>query len=326
MPQKYNSKLIQTFSIVVDVNYSVKAFPLSGTETNVLSSGISLGGGYSAMIAARRLGMRIEYAGKIGRGPFSELARESMDSDGIEYKVSSSPLDANDIGVCSVIVEPNAERTFLKHHGIERFGFTGAENILNSIETSNDFVSASGYSFALDADRSKSLALWRCVTRCAHTIFDPSPVHDRIKKSDLFEIIRAAEWVSISEKEASEITGRPTQTEAAIQLAQSGPNVVLRCGDKGAILAMAGSDRASHVPTLSVRAIDSTAAGETHIGVMAFALSRHAAPLDAVRLANIAAALSTTRRGASTAPTHHELEQAIAQLEGMDHLRKHLLP
>jgi len=61
-----------------------------------------------------------------------------------------------------------------------------------------------------------------------------------------------------------------------------------------------------------VRAVDTTAAGDAFCGAFAFYLASGREPLEAVRFANVAAALSVTRMGAQPSiPTLKEVEEFI---------------
>jgi sugar/nucleoside kinase (ribokinase family) len=93
------------------------------------------------------------------------------------------------------------------------------------------------------------------------------------------------------------------------------PAVVVRFGPGGAAIAQAGRlggpTGARLVPGLTVKAVDTNGAGDTHCGVMAAALLR-GADLDlAVRRANVAAALLVARSGPSRAPWAAEIDAAL---------------
>jgi sugar/nucleoside kinase (ribokinase family) len=76
---------------------------------------------------------------------------------------------------------------------------------------------------------------------------------------------------------------------------------VVRDGANGAWLALPGRT-ARHIPPHPVRPVDTNGAGDTHVGAFVAALASGHAPATACRLANIAAALSTTKEGPATAP------------------------
>jgi sulfofructose kinase len=66
------------------------------------------------------------------------------------------------------------------------------------------------------------------------------------------------------------------------------------------------------VPSPSVRAVDATGAGDVFRGAFIYALLRGDTPLDILRFANAAAALSCTREGAlDSVPTRHEVEELL---------------
>ena len=69
-------------------------------------------------------------------------------------------------------------------------------------------------------------------------------------------------------------------------------------------------------PAHTVRAVDTTGAGDAFVGGLAAGLARHPADLDAaVELAQIVAALSVTKRGTAPAmPTEKEIAAFRRQL------------
>ena len=70
---------------------------------------------------------------------------------------------------------------------------------------------------------------------------------------------------------------------------------------------------ARHIPAFTVAAVDTNGAGDTHVGAFVSALSRGADPFEAARYANAAAAISVTRHGGSSAPTHAEIESFLSR-------------
>jgi sulfofructose kinase len=66
------------------------------------------------------------------------------------------------------------------------------------------------------------------------------------------------------------------------------------------------------VPAPSVRAVDATGAGDVFRGAFIYALLRGDSPVDILRFANVAAALSCTREGAlDSVPTRREVEEFL---------------
>jgi ribokinase len=66
------------------------------------------------------------------------------------------------------------------------------------------------------------------------------------------------------------------------------------------------------VPAFKVNAVDTTAAGDTFCGAYAVANAERMMPVDALRFASAAAALSVTRMGAQpSAPTRIEIDEFL---------------
>jgi ribokinase len=77
---------------------------------------------------------------------------------------------------------------------------------------------------------------------------------------------------------------------------------------------VAGDGVRALVPGFEVVAVDTTAAGDVHCGALAVALVEGRPLLDAVRFANAAAALSTTRLGAQpSAPSRKDIDALLSR-------------
>ncbi|KQS71632.1 permease [Rhizobium sp. Leaf371] len=87
--------------------------------------------------------------------------------------------------------------------------------------------------------------------------------------------------------------------------------VVLTDGDRGAFVRLAGDARDWHVPAYAVHAVDTTGAGDCFHGAYALALSRGEPPIDCVRYAAAAAAISVTGKGGRMALPDHAACNAL---------------
>jgi len=84
-------------------------------------------------------------------------------------------------------------------------------------------------------------------------------------------------------------------------------------GERGAWLA--DRNQSKHFPTLKVKALDTTAAGDTFNGALVTALAEGKPLENAISFANCAAALSVTRPGAqASVPSRQEVEEMFAAL------------
>ncbi len=88
--------------------------------------------------------------------------------------------------------------------------------------------------------------------------------------------------------------------------------VVLKLGAAGAYLRSEGG-LDLHVPAVSVKAVDTTAAGDAFNGAFAVGLARGHSPEESARFAAAAAAVSVTRAGAQPSmPTTEEVDAIMA--------------
>ncbi len=141
-------------------------------------------------------------------------------------------------------------------------------------------------------------------------ILDPAPAPDGPLPDKL---MRCLTYIKPNETEAERLTGirvvdeRSAQAAADKLIAAGAQHAVVTLGEKGALLALAPGD-ACFVAGKKVQAVDTTAAGDAFSGALACALARGDKPADAVRFANLAAALSVTRMGAQPSlPTADEV-------------------
>ncbi len=113
--------------------------------------------------------------------------------------------------------------------------------------------------------------------------------------------LAAAEYLILNETEAEVISGHPMRSAADHNacvnelLAKGFRRVVLTLGAQGALLASSSSR--VHIPSFKVSAVDTTGAGDAFIGSLATFLSEGMTEQEAVRRANLYAALSATRVG-----------------------------
>lgn len=105
------SHLLQLTGAVIDMVYAVRALPRSGFEADVTDFMMTPGGGFNAPVAARAAGMQTSMGGSLGTGPLSDMVAAALDAKGIT--LARPRLPDRDQGCCTVMVEPDGERTFL---------------------------------------------------------------------------------------------------------------------------------------------------------------------------------------------------------------------
>ncbi len=86
-----------------------------------------------------------------------------------------------------------------------------------------------------------------------------------------------------------------------------GSPVISRVGAAGAWWCPAGGGGVRRVPSIPVAPVDTNGAGDAHAGVLCALLAEGADLPEALRMANIAGALSTTHAGPATCPSREEI-------------------
>lgn len=295
---------------IVDIVARVDALPEPGADVLASGGALAVGGsGYNTLVAASRLGLSAAYAGPHGTGPLGDLVRSALATEGIAQLLDTTPNI--DTGFDVVLVEESGERSFVTVAGAER----SPAPALGSVDPADtDAVHVSGYGLVHPAHREATGALLGRLPKGTTLLYDPGPLGHRVPEEAVAQIFFRASWWSGTEREAVLATGASDVRDAArilsSRLARGG--VIVRRGAAGCLLADSGSDPVD-IPGFPVIAVDTNGAGDAHAGAFLAALSRGDAPKDAARFANLAAALSVTRRGPATAPDREEVDEYLAR-------------
>ena len=332
-------RVIHTGQVVIDLTLRIEALPEPGGDVFADEAGMGLGGGYNVLVAARRLGVETLFAGTLGRGPFSQAADAGLAAIGAVHV--GARVDG-DLGYCVAMTDARAERTFVSAAGAETRDPLDAFDRLEV--GAEDVVYVSGYSLAHAAN---TAALERLVRRLVGSagrtgdgggdrssgggarggggaaggrpgavLFDVSPMVGTASMESL-EMVGALDPIwSLNEREAGILAARlgldaPDGDRAATAEALArrlGP-VLVRAGASGSWFA--SDDGLIRTPSVPVKPVDTNGAGDAHSGVLAAALARGVALPTALRWANVAGALSTTRRGPATCPTEKEIMAVV---------------
>ncbi|MEY8827113.1 PfkB family carbohydrate kinase [Sedimentitalea sp. XS_ASV28] len=304
------SCLLQMSAPVVDSIYTLSAFPVRGKEVAVTGHEMAAGGGLNAMVAARQAQIEVRLGGSLGSGPLAGMVAAALKRHGIDC--ARPPLEGLDQGLCTVLVEPDGERSFITHTGAETHL---AEASLAGIALEDvDWVMLSGYSLREGPDGA-ALAGWiAALPARIRVLFDPSPIVAELPQSHLAAVLGRADWISANADEAQELHPSADAAACALSLAEARSGVVLRQGAEGCLLATGGNVTA--IPAHRVVPLDTNGAGDAHIGSFIAELARSGDPLRAARYANIAAALAITRKGPATAPARAEVEVLLTDPVG----------
>jgi sugar/nucleoside kinase (ribokinase family) len=307
-------RLVMVGGILVDVVLYVPRLPAPGGDVLAHDALVTTGGGFNLLAAASRQGLRVAYLGAHGTGRFGDQVRADLAAEGVA--VGQPPSPEGDSGFCVGLVDDAAERTYATWVGVEG-RLTPAQ--LDDVRLEpDDAVHLSGYDLAYP--HGPLVERWFAGLPGGHrTFFDPGPVVADVDAALLRTVLDRADWVSLNRDEARALTGSPTAEGAArvwsevLPLPRAG--VLVRDGAAGCWLLDAGHPGAVRrvpVPLPPFRPVDTSGAGDCHLGTFAAALARGGDPDAAARWANAAAAICTQRIGPATGPTYAEVGIALA--------------
>ena len=261
------TRLVQLSGVVMDHVYRVAAVPAPGTEAVVHSATLSPGGGFNAMVAARRMGLDVAYAGTLGMGAFADRIAIALADQGIS--LLRPRLAGVDQGCCTVLIDDAGERTFVYLEGAD--GMVTDADLAALPLRGDDWCLLSGYAILYKGSQA---ALTRWLRARGHRlVFDPATVVAMIPQAARDAALAAAHWISANRAEAGVLTGLNDPSAAAEVLAQRPGGAVVRDGERGAWLALPGQAPV-HVPAVTVRAVDTNGAGDTHVGSFIAMLAR----------------------------------------------------
>ncbi|WP_082310422.1 ribokinase [Nonomuraea sp. SBT364] len=258
------------------------------------------GKGANQAIAAARAGARVAFLGAVGDDAFGAEMRGTLAGAGVDVELvrqvsgmsGIAHIVVDDAGGNSIIVVPGANGTISGPTEEERAVIAASQALLLQLELPMEAVIA-----AARAAREAGVPV----------ILTPAP-SQKLPGG----LLDAVTLLLPNEHEAADITGETSPEAAMDALLERVDEAVITLGSEGALYGERSGERL-RVPAVKVRAVDTTAAGDTFAGAFAVARAEGRAAADALRFATAAAALSVQREGASTSmPGRAEIDAALA--------------
>ena len=280
--------------------------------------GTHVGGGFNALVAARRMGAKAISLSPIGTGPHASMIEAALAHEGI---VDAGPrVDGVDNGFCVAMIGHDAERTFISTKGAETM--TPETAWADFVRTMNpgDVLYIDGYLMDHPANREAAEAALRVLPEGVRVLLDVSPVigiPESLPTHHAIISMNSVEARAIAKQ--SRLDGYLPFDSLSCRLAQTlGRDTLIRLGASGAYFARSASPdsetSAAHIPTPTIDAVDTNGAGDAHTGVLAASLAL-GIPLErGLVLANCAGALASTVPGPASCPTREDIEAAADAL------------
>lgn len=259
------------------------------------------GKGANQGVAMGKLGAQVTMLGKVGTEGMGEILLNSMKNDGVESdKIEKS---SKVTGIANIVVEENGQNRILVVSGAN--GDVDLDYVDRNLEViKNSDILVCQLEIPMETVK---YAFKKAKENGKITVLNPAPAAHLDE-----EIIRNSDYIIPNETELEIITGIKTETmEGVIEAAKS----LLSKGVKGLIVTL-GSKGSLYVdeknqimtPAYKVKALDTTAAGDSFIGGFVKGIGENMAISEAIELGTKVAAISVTRIGAQTSlPTEEEV-------------------
>ena len=282
---------------VADISFSGPKIPSVGETILGNKYNVGPGGkGCNQAIVIARLGGKVNFISKIGKDSYGELALNTLKKNNINIEniIQDEKLQT---GVAGILVDKNSGKNAINV-------IVGAPSSLkvSEIEKQINLIKSSKI-FLTQLEVPKDVTL-HCLKTAKEngciTILNPAPASEITK-----EFFSKIDYFTPNETEAEFYTGiKITNEKEAKQAAEKLLNlgikkVIITLGEKG--LLYTDGKEVIYLKANSVKAIDTTGAGDAFNGGLAYGLSKDKPINECLELANKVAGISTMKLGAGDA-------------------------
>lgn len=297
-------------SINVDTTYHVERFPQPGETISAVSKSSAPGGkGANQAVAAARSGAKMAFIGAVGSDKEGAYMREALENDNIDiHHITTDKLHGT--GSAAITLDANGQNDIMVYGGANQAMTTDVLAGIDDILEGADFLISQ-----FETPQEVTLeAFKQAKEHGVTTILNPAPAHKIIP-----ELLHYTDVIAPNESECAlltgiEITDEDSMAKSADYFHEQGvKHLLITLGSKGVYYNTPAGQ--GLVPAFKVKAVDTTAAGDTFIGALSSQLQND--------LSNVATALVYAQRASSltvqqmgampSIPTNDEVEKALAE-------------
>ncbi|MBR5702799.1 MAG: ribokinase [Bacteroidales bacterium] len=297
-----NNKILVIGSSNTDMTIKGERLPVPG-ET--VTGGIFYmgpgGKGANQAVAAQRMGGEVTFICKVGNDIFGDNALEGYKKEGIDIShVMRSSLAS---GTALILVDESGENCISVASGANG-DITPAD-----IDSVADVIRSAGFLILqLEIPVESVLRAAKIAHEAGvYVILNPAPACEL--PTELFKYI---DLMTPNRTEAQTLSGCPVTDDASLAAAVEKlrsygvKDFVVTLGSKGSLVFKGG--KSEMIPSLKVKAVDATAAGDTFCGALCVGLSEGLDLTEAAKFATKASAITVQRMGAQASiPTRDEI-------------------
>ncbi|AOG60905.1 ribokinase [Spiroplasma helicoides] len=299
-----NKKVLVIGSANIDYVYNVDKYPVEGETIVATSFSKFLGGkGANQALAVKIMNADVSFVCKIGEDNDGYEIIENLTNNKVNLPFITKSEKYN-TGCAGIVIEKNGNNRIIVHPGanddfddkdIEKISqlFAEYEYLLIQLEVNLNFI-----------EKIVDLAYRNDIK----VILNPAPFK-KISKS----IIEKCFLIIPNETEFSKLIGKENikdikiiEVEAKNFVKNYKTNLLITLGEKGSLYI--SEEKSLYKKAISVKAIDTTAAGDTFIGGFIRTISKGGTLSEALDFATFASSITVTRRGAQVSiPSEDEV-------------------
>lgn len=289
------NKVVVLGSLNVDSILRIARLPLPG-ETMEMNDKSSAPGGKGAnqAVAAARAGANTSFIGKVGADDAAEVLRDALKSDGISTEHVTTDENRGS-GQAFILLQESGQNSILVYGGSNQSLRPADVDAAKDLIKDADFL-ISQFETPIDTT---TYAFEYAQSVGVTTILNPAPAIPTIPT----ELLKVTDLLCPNETESATLTGIEV-TDAtsmilnAAKFAQMGvKELIITVGSRGAFYA--NQMESGFVDAFKVKAVDTTAAGDTFLGALSSQLKTDFSNMrEAIVFANHASSITVQRLGA----------------------------
>lgn len=297
-------------SINLDTTLHINHIPLPGETLHVSEKSSAAGGkGANQAVAAQRSGGQVNFIGAVGTDDGGKFMLNTMKQEGINLDQVKTLADA-DTGAATILLDEKGQNSILVDAG------ANAKVTPAQVKEAAETIKQSDYIIAqFETPIDSTIAAFKIAKENGVvTILNPAPAAE---VSD--ELLSVTDIIAPNETESASITGIEVNNEDnMIKTAEYFKNkgvkmTLITLGERGVFYC--DGDKSGLVPAHTVRAVDTTGAGDTFIGAMSAILKPDLSNIDAaIDYGQEASSITVQRLGAMPSiPTKAEVEKVYGK-------------
>ncbi len=292
------SGIIVLGDINIDVIGRVKAWPEPGDDCMAPRLELHCGGvAANTALALRRWEARVHLVGSVGKDNFGHFLLQQLRESRVDTRWVQTTTRAM-TGLVYINVTPDGQRTFFGSRGANRLAvpLRGAASLFDRSAAAH----LMGYNFLDPGPEKTAKQLLKALhARNRWVSLDVGMEPSKMIPRKILQWVPNVDILFVSSDEAAALTGLHDARKAFLRFQHGGVReIVMKLGKRGSLISAEG--KLVEVPPFSVRAVDSTGAGDAFVAAFLQARLRGWSAPEAALAANAAGAAAVTVVGAGS--------------------------